>query len=760
MNRSIVRALFASTCLVTSGIWAQETFAAAAAGVPVVVDGIGGVVTGTKGPEAGVWVIAQTNDLATRYIKIVVTDDQGRFMLPQLPKAKYQVWVRGYGLVDSKPVDGTLGKNLTLASVQAPDAKAAAQIYPANYWFALIQPPPASDFPGTGPKGNGIAPTMVTQQMWLTRMNGCFTCHQQGDRTTRTLLDNTPEGWAERITKARGPGDQAFGDHGPDFADAMQNGMTQFGRVRGLAMWSDWTQRIEKGALPPEAPPRPAGVERNIVLTSWDWSNGRYDHDNVSTDRHDPTVNANGPIYGIIGMYGYVESLNPNTNEMAEFGYKVNQNKSVEVLPPDQVPDAFPHNPMLDRHSNLWITDLGRYGAPKPGAPEPPEVMAYCTDPANKFARYYPQPGKARNTLVHYDTKTKKIEGIPMCNGMHHLMFASDRKTLYLSGGASGNGSNVVSWVDIDVWNATHDAQKSMGWCPMVLDSNSTKPATAAGLSEVSITPDRTQWNVPASAGVPGGGGAAPAVAAAPLDPKKDTQVNGFLYGIDADISDGGMWAVKTAPFPTGIVRFHPGANPPETCRTEFYEPTKLEDGKSYAAFNGRGMSVDSKGVAWVAFANGTLGKLDRTKCKVMGGPAVVTGQHCPEGWSYYDTPGPKISGVKTGSADFHYLMWVDLHDTLGMGKDVPIVAGSNSDSLLAFDTKTDKFNVLRVPYPMDFHTRGMDGRIDDLKTGWKGKGVFATYASQPVWHQEGGEDASTGPQLVKFQVRPDPLAN
>ena len=64
-------------------------------------DDIGGVVTGANGPEAGVWVIAETTDLPTRYIKSVVTDDQGRYVIPDLPTANYQVWVRGYGLVDS-----------------------------------------------------------------------------------------------------------------------------------------------------------------------------------------------------------------------------------------------------------------------------------------------------------------------------------------------------------------------------------------------------------------------------------------------------------------------------------------------------------------------------------------------------------------------------------------------------------------------------------------------------------------------------------
>src|SRR6478735_7459553 len=116
-------------------------------------DDIGGVVTGPGGPEAGVWVIAETTDLGTRFAKMVVTDDQGRYVLPDLPAAKYKVWVRGYGLVDSKPVDAAPGKALNLAAVTAPSAKAAAEVYPANYWFALLRPPEDAEFPGTGPQG-------------------------------------------------------------------------------------------------------------------------------------------------------------------------------------------------------------------------------------------------------------------------------------------------------------------------------------------------------------------------------------------------------------------------------------------------------------------------------------------------------------------------------------------------------------------------------------------------------------------------------
>src|SRR5881227_390962 len=109
-------------------------------------DDIGGVVTGANGPEAGVWVIAETTDLPTRYAKMVVTDDQGRYVVPDLPKAKYKVWVRGYGLVDSPKVDGELGRQLDLRAVPAPNEAEAARYYPAIYWYAMLKIPEAEIF--------------------------------------------------------------------------------------------------------------------------------------------------------------------------------------------------------------------------------------------------------------------------------------------------------------------------------------------------------------------------------------------------------------------------------------------------------------------------------------------------------------------------------------------------------------------------------------------------------------------------------------
>src|ERR687898_1775916 len=107
------------------------------AAIPIDADDIAGVVTGPKGPEAGVWVIAETTDLPTRLIKSVVTDDQGRYLLPDLPKATYDVWVRGYGLVDSQKKRTEPGTTLNLQATPAPNPRAAAEYYPAGYWYSL-----------------------------------------------------------------------------------------------------------------------------------------------------------------------------------------------------------------------------------------------------------------------------------------------------------------------------------------------------------------------------------------------------------------------------------------------------------------------------------------------------------------------------------------------------------------------------------------------------------------------------------------------
>ena len=696
--------------------------------VPTVSDGLSGVVTSKEGAEAGVWVIAESVNLPTRHIKIVVTEDQGRYVMPELPAAKYKVWVRGYGLVDSEPVLVQPGARVDLTAKLAPDAHAAAQYYPASDWYALLKPPAIEEFPGTGAKGNRISERMQTQQHWLAMLKeGCTLCHQIGSQVTRTLEKNSVDGWKERIVKARPFGHSAVGDQGPGMAAYMAMTMNDFGFDRGVEMYADWTRRIANGEVPPQAPPRPRGIERNIVISQWDWGNGRFMHDVISTDRRNPTINANGPIYGAASKHGFIEVFDQRTRQTREIPLPTGRQ-------PHDFRGSYPHTLMMDQKGRVWDAELaGRFWPLESTWPDQPK---FCVDGAKSaFARYFPLPGKEDRAIYMHDPKQDETVRIQNCYGGHHLQFGYDKdNTLYFSG-----DGDVIGWLNTRVWDETQDSVKANGWCPIVIDTNG-KPS-----GNYAITPDRAQWNQPGES----------------IDPNKDTRLSfeRFLYGIETNPVDGSVWAVSFLPsVPSRIVRLEPGKNPPQTCVAEVYEPPKLADGR-YAAFGARGVAIDSEGIAWVSFHDGHVGRFDRRRCKVLKGP-TATGQQCAEGWEILTTPGPTFQTVDAsqGNTDYLYQPWIDRFDVLQMGKDTPVVTGSISDSLMALDRKTQQFHTFRVPYPLGFYTRWLDGRIDDARQGWKGRAYWATYSMIPVWHQEGG-DQGRGPQLVKFQLRPDPLA-
>ena len=686
-----------------------------------------GMVRGSAGPEAGVWVIAETDDLDTLFRKIVVTGDDGRFLVPDLPAASYRVWVRGYGLIDSDPVTARPGEAVTLEARPAATPPEAAAVYPANYWYSLLEPPPADEFPGTGPDGNGIPPTLRSQAAWIdVTKQGCQLCHQMGNRFTFDVsqleeFDSTTAAWDHRVT---------FGQRGAQ----MSGVMNRFGRERGLAMFADWSDRIAAGEVPP-APPRPRGVERNLVLTMWEWAGETsYVHDEVTTDKRQPTVNAGGLVYGVSITEDTLVVTDTARHRSTELAIPLRE--PVEMVPSmfptapgfepspywgDQIifdAPANPHNPMMDARGRVWMTSTIR----RRDNPD------WCKEGSvHPSARYFPVSRSGRQ-VSFYDPASETFTLLDSCYGTHHLQFAEDASdTLWFSG-----DPNVVGWLDTKMYDETGNEQASQGWCPTVIDTNGDGRITRP-------------WNEPGQE----------------VDPGRDTRIAGFAYGVVANPVDETAWVARTGPFPGRLVRLDRGDSPPETCIAEVYEPPSIENPAVDAAQTGhapRGVDVDRHGVIWTALSgSGHMASFDRSKCRVLNGPEA-TGQHCPEGWTLYPTPGPQMKGVTdSGSADYHYYNWVDQFDTLGLGPNVPIAPGSGSDSLLALLPETGEWVVLRVPYPLGFFARGLDGRIDDPDAGWKGRGLWANYGSNLNWHIEGGKGRRSS--IIHFQLRPHPLA-
>jgi hypothetical protein len=660
----------------------------ATATVAIDGDDIGGVVTGPKGPEAGVWVIAQTGDLPTKFIRIVVTDERGRYVLPDLPKAGYDVWVRGYGLVDSPKVKAQPGKALNLTAVVAPNAKAAADYYPANYWYSLLQPPPKTDFPGTGRNGNGIPEQNQTQGSWLGNIkmtNACTQCHQMGTKITRELtasqkatFKTSLEAWEHRVL---------IGISGT----FMNSTLAPLGRQRALKVFADWTDRIAKGELPP-VPPRPSGVERDLVVTQWEWANAkRFVHDEITTDRRNPTVNAYGPVVGVEELSGdFVAVLDPVKHSDKEIPVPAND-PTAKATWSDSIPNTSefwgdeliwaakvaPHNPMFDKKGRVWIT--------------------------------------ARGGCRVYEPKTDKVTQIKGCPVGHHLQFADD-DVLWGDGGGG-------AWFDTKVWDATGDEKKAAGVIVRVRDANGNGKLDAGWVD-----------------------------AKAKVDPAKDHALDpGQAYSVIPNPIDGSVW-ISYSNIPGGLMRYDP-----KTKLSEWYEPPYMNKNAKVQGYLPHGVDVDRQtGIIWTGLNSGHYAEFDRRKCKApLSGPAA-TGQHCPEGWTLHKAPGPNFKTVEdSGTSDSYYLNWVDWYNTSGLGDNTPFLVGSTSDSLMAM--VKGQWVVMRVPYPLGFHPRGMDGRIDDAKAGWKGRGVWSTHAAQATWHQEGGK--SERPKVIHFQLRPNPLA-
>jgi len=697
------KAHLAAACGAILASIASPARAQTSADVPIDDDDIGGVVMSRNGPEAGVWVIAETSDFDTRFIRIVVTDDQGRFVVPDLPQAAYSVWVRGYGLVDSQRVAARPGERIALTAVPATDPAVAAETYPAAYWYSMMKLPNESELEAIPGGLNRYLATMKNL--------GCIGCHQLGQRSTRTIpaslgeFESSVDAWTRRLRSGQA-GSQMIAIAGGQLAGVP---------LRYLA---DWTDRIAAGELPKARPTRPTGLERNVVVTVRDWANEKvYMHDLSSTDRRNPMVNAYGKLFGAPELStDEFPILDPVENVATTFHAPVRDpdTPTTAETPPtaaspywgDEIiwdSRANAHNPMFDHRGRVWYTSRIR-------GPENPDFCREGSD--HPSAKLFPLERSGRHLAV-YEPDSGEYTFIDTCYSTHHLQFAEDEDhTLWTSG-----GGQVVGWLNTRVFDETGDAALAQGWTALVLDTNGN------GRRDDYVEPDQ------------------------PVDPTKDKRIAAGFYAVMPSPVDGSVWGSALG-YPGAIVRLDPGPNPPATALAEIYTPP-------LPGFGVRGADIDRNGVVWVSLGSGHLGSFDRSKCKgPLNGPEA-TGDHCPEGWTFYRFPGPGFEDLPEPSVESSYYTWVDQHNTLGLGANVPIATGNLFDGVHAL--VDGKFVTLRVPYPLGFYTKGFDGRIDDPDAGWKGRGLWVPSGDRTPWLMEGGK--GTKPLVVHFQMRPNPLA-
>ena len=337
-------------------------------------------------------------------------------------------------------------------------------------------------------------------------------------------FDNSAAAWERRIQSGQAGAlmMQSIGDLEPGLA------LTNFG---------DWTDRIAKGELPFAKPPRPTGVERNIVLTLWDWSTPTsYMHDEVSTDRHNPTLNPKGIIYGSPELSSdYVAWLNPTTHEVGliKTEWRDAKTPTTKAAPiyaaspywgtePVWDSHSLNHNPMMDEKGRVWLTSRIR----------PDANPAFCKTGSKHPSAAFPM-NNSRRQLQMYDPATKKIETLDTCYTTHHLNFDRDGKIWFSSGSPN---DPVVGWFDTKKWDETHDEQASQGWAPFIIDVN------GDGKAGPYVEPNQ------------------------PVDPAKDKRVLQGLYSVSANPADGTIWSVVLG-FPGTATRFDP-----KTKLTEMYE--------------------------------------------------------------------------------------------------------------------------------------------------------------------------------------------
>ena len=491
-------------------------------------------------------------------------------------------------------------------------------------------------------------------------------------------------------------------------------------------MYADWTDRIADGELPNAAPSRPQGRERNVVVTMWDWADPKvYLHDAISSDKRNPTVNANGPIYGALEESGDYLTVARSDAQRDEPG-EADGSRSADAE-------------FREHEARRAVAVLGRRG----DLEQPDDGSQLRHGQAGSRVGRGARPQASNAGMVSGGIGSSVGEVVPDHSGPagagalrsenqrddhhRHLLhlgpreFRRQRCAVVVVRACRRRG--MVRHQDLG-----QDARREEG----------------AGLERVRPRLQRKRearrLHRTESAGRSHQGQADQRVVLRRL-----AGAGRLGLGIGpGNARRAGSFHPRIAPARDGAGRVLRGA----------VEQSEGAGARLRASRHGRrqqGRRLDGA-------VERTFASFDRSKCKgPLNGPTAATGQHCPEGWTLYPFPGPNYKGaVENGSADSAYYNFVDRFDMLGVGKDVPLATGNLSEGLLAL--VDGKFLTLRVPYPMGYYAKGLDGRIDNPNGGWKGKGIYTPISTRAPFHMEGGKGTTS--KLVKFQMRPNPLAN
>ena len=452
--------LFASLVMIAGVTAGQQP-----AGAPAIDDDdIGGVVTGARGPEAGVWVIAETRSTPTRLIKSVVTDDRGRYLVPDLPKANYDVWVRGYGLVDSPKVKAAPGKVaepqggrrarqegggavLPGAVLVRADAAAAEERLPRHRRDRATASRRTSRARASGSATSSTPTAAPAAIRWAARRRARFR------RASSAQFEDSKAAWDRRIQSGQAGG-------------GMSARFTQVGRAaRARRCTRTGPIASRRASCRRPTPPRPQGRERNVVITMWDWADPKvYLHDEIASDKRNPTVNANGPIYGALEESGdYLPVVDPKTNTASQIKLIVARSGDAELR----------RSAAGRRRRRTGATKRSGTARRRCTASRWTSRAACGSRRASASRRR--RPGAARDRIIRRRScsrstrasadcrcttrRRRQVTTIDTCFTWGHLNF-DDNDVLWSSFGPAG----VEGWFDTKIWDKTHDEKAAQGW--------------------------------------------------------------------------------------------------------------------------------------------------------------------------------------------------------------------------------------------------------------------------------------------------------